>query len=75
MYMLLFFMYPFYKYYIDPDGTAYLTISNRYAVGDFANAVNAYWSPWSCWFTALLIKGGVMPIPASVIINSLGSPS
>ncbi len=73
MYMLLFFMYPFYKYYIDPDGTAYLTISNRYAVGDFANAVNAYWSPWSCWFTALLIKGGVMPIPASVIINSLGA--
>ncbi|MFI5196898.1 MAG: hypothetical protein ACHQD8_07390 [Chitinophagales bacterium] len=73
MYVLLFFIYPHYQYYIDPDGVSYLTISKRYAAGDFQKAVNGYWSPWSCWLTALLIKGGIEAIPASVIINTIGA--
>jgi hypothetical protein len=66
-------VYPHYQYYIDPDGTAYLTISRRYAEGDYFKAINGYWSPWSCWLTAILIKCGLQPIPASVIINTLGA--
>ena len=73
MCIVLFFIYPHYQYYIDPDGTAYLTISQRYANGDYARAINGYWSPWSCWLTALLIKGGLAAIPASVVINALGA--
>ena len=73
MYVVLFIIYPHYQYYIDPDGVAYLTISKRYAIGDFQKAVNGYWSPWSCWLTALLIKGGMEAITASVIINTLGA--
>jgi hypothetical protein len=73
MYGMLCAIYPYYQYYIDPDGTAYLTISKRYAAGDFLKAVNGYWSPWSCWLTAALIKVGVAAIPASVIINALGA--
>jgi positive regulator of sigma E activity len=73
MCVLLFIIYPHYQYYIDPDGTAYLTISQRYASGDYQTAINGYWSPWSCWLTALLIKQGLAAIPASVIINALGA--
>jgi len=71
--VLLHFIYPHYQYYIDPDGTAYLTISQRYANGDYLKAINGYWSPWSCWLTAMLIKTGIAAIPASVIINTTGA--
>ena len=70
---VVYFIYPHYQYYIDPDGTAYLTISRRYATGDYHKAINGYWSPWSCWLTALLIKTGLSAIPASVIINTTGA--
>src|SRR5258706_9200596 len=73
MWIVLYLVYPHYQYYIDPDGTAYLTISQRYANGDYARAINGYWSPWACWLTALLIKAGLAAIPASVVINALGA--
>jgi len=73
MCVLLFIVYPHYQYYVDPDGTAYLTISQRYANGDFQKAINGYWSPWSCWLTAGLINLGLQAIPASVIINATGA--
>lgn len=66
-------LYPFCSYYIDPDGTAYLTISQRYAAGDYSTAINGYWSPWSCWLTALLMKAGLSAVPASWAINALGA--
>jgi len=71
--MVLCFIYPHYQYYIDPDGTAYLTISQRYANGDYLKAINGYWSPWSCWLTAGVIKLGLHAIPASVTVNSIGA--
>ena len=73
MCVLLFIIYPNYQYYIDPDGTAYLTIAKRYAAGDYLKAINGYWSPWACWLSALLIKKGLMPMPASVIVNAAGA--
>ena len=69
----LFLVYPNYQYYIDPDGTAYLTIARRYASGDYLRAINGYWSPWSCWLSAILIKAGLMPVPASVVVNATGA--
>ena len=73
MYVVLLLIYPSYQYYIDPDGTAYLTIARRYATGDYARAINGYWSPWACWLTALLMKCGVAAIPASVVVNTAGA--
>jgi hypothetical protein len=73
MWVVLFIIYPHYQYYIDPDGTAYLTISKRYANGHIQRAINGYWSPWACWLTAGLIKLGLAAIPASVVINALGA--
>ena len=73
MWLVLWIVYPHYQYYVDPDGTAYLTISQRYANGDYFKAINGYWSPWSCWLTALLIKVGLQAIPASVVVNAVGA--
>jgi hypothetical protein len=73
MWAILFIIYPHYQYYIDPDGTAYLTIAKRYANGDLQRAINGYWSPCACWLTAGLIKLGLSAIPASVIVNALGA--
>jgi len=73
LWVVLFIIYPHYQYYIDPDGTAYLTISKRYANGDILRAINGYWSPWACWLTAALIRCGASVIPASVIVNTAGA--
>ena len=69
---VLFFIYPHYQYYVDPDDTAYLTISKRYASGDIQRAINGYWSPWACWLTAGLIRQGFEAILAGVIVNTVG---
>ena len=66
-------IYPFYQYYIDPDATAYLTVAKRYAAGDYVKAINGYWSPWSIWLTALLMKGGMASFKAAIIINAIGA--
>lgn len=71
--VLVFILFPFYRYYVDPDGTSYLTISSRYAAGDFSRAINGLWSPWACWLTALLIKLGWEAVAAGCIINTLGA--
>jgi hypothetical protein len=73
MVAILFIIYPRYQYYIDPDGTAYLAISKRYADGDFQRAINGLWSPWACWVTALFMNLGLPVIPASVVTNALGA--
>ena len=70
---LVFLAFPYYRYYVDPDGTSYLTISSRYAAGDYARAVNGLWSPWACWLTALLIKAGCGEVAAGCIVNTAGA--
>ncbi|OSZ81700.1 hypothetical protein CAP35_00070 [Chitinophagaceae bacterium IBVUCB1] len=71
--LLIVIYYPYCKYYIDPDATAYLTISQHYADGDWRYAINGYWSPWSCWLTALLIKMGTTAIGGAIIANSIAA--
>ena len=66
-------IYPYFQYYVDPDAVAYLTISKRYAAGDTWTAVNGYWSPWSCWLTALFIKQGLEAFKAAILVNAIGA--
>ncbi len=63
-------LYPYCRYYIDPDATAYFTIAKRYAAGDYARAVNGYWSPFSCWLVAIDINAGLNEFLAAVIVNT-----
>ena len=57
---------------IDPDGTSYLALAHRWATGDFARAVNGYWSPWSVWLTAGGLKLGWPETVAAVGQFALG---
>src|SRR5262245_66056250 len=40
------------RHLINPDGISYLDVASAYARGDFAEAVNAYWSPLYSWLLA-----------------------
>ena len=66
-------VYPYYQYYIDPDAVGYLTVAKRYASGDYERAINGYWSPWSCWLTALFIKQNIEPFKSAIIVNAAGA--
>lgn len=66
-------LYPYYRYYIDPDAVACLSVARRYAAGDYARAVNGYWSPLSCWLTALLIKWNIAEFRAAIIVNTFAA--
>lgn len=70
---IVYVIFPFYRFYIDTDATAYLAISQRYAAGDFFKAINGYWSPFACWMTAALIKAGYLPFTAAIIVNTIAA--
>jgi len=44
------------RFVINPDGNSYLDIASAYLRGDYANAVNAYWSPMFSWLIALVLR-------------------
>lgn len=71
--MLVAILYPYCQYYIDPDATAYFTIAKRYAVGDYAKAVNGYWSPFSCWLVAIGIKCSADAFVTAVAVNTVAA--
>lgn len=69
----VFLLYPYCQYYIDPDAIAYIAVAKHYAAGDMGKAVNGYWSPWSCWLTAIFIKVKFTPFAAAIIVNTIGA--
>lgn len=42
-------MFRFYKFWINPDGVAYLSIAEKYSHGNFGDALNGYWGPMISW--------------------------
>ncbi len=44
------------RFTINPDGNSYLDIASAYLRGDYANAVNAYWSPMYSWLIAIALR-------------------
>lgn len=66
-------LWPFYKYYIDPDAISYLILVKDYLAGNYHQAVNAFWSPMGCWLTVLWVRLTGWPLFASAIfVNALG---
>jgi hypothetical protein len=43
------------RFYISGDGNSYLDVASAYLRGDFANAINSYWSPFYSWLIALIL--------------------
>jgi hypothetical protein len=65
---LVWFLWRYFQYYIDPDAISYLNITRHYVDGDYAHAINAFWSPMGYWLTAMLVKATGWPLFASAII-------
>lgn len=59
---------PYYKYHINPDGVAYLSIAKKYAQGDWYYAINAVWSPLISWLASLFIYVGIEPLTSAKLI-------
>jgi len=56
-------LYRFNKFNLLPDSISYISIAQRYLRGDYANAINGYWSPLNIWLTAICVK--LMNMPAT----------
>ena len=61
--------YPLFKRMINVDTTSYLTIAQKYATGDFWNAINGYWSPMICWLLTPFLKAGLDPMFSFKLLN------
>jgi hypothetical protein len=60
---------------LNADGTSYISIAEKYARGDFRNAVNGYWGPLLSWLMAPLIALGVGSFAAArIVILAAGLP-
>jgi len=44
------------RFSLSPDGNSYLQIAGDYLRGDYATALNAYWSPMFSWLIAIGLK-------------------
>lgn len=72
LFCLLFYIsYPYYRYYIDPDAVAYLTMAKRAAEGESMRLINALWSPLHPTMVALCIKAGIDAVLAAHLTNGL----
>ncbi|MEO6720267.1 MAG: hypothetical protein ABIN67_07860 [Ferruginibacter sp.] len=72
LYILLFFLlFPWYQYVLDIDAISYIHVAQRYARGEYFNAVNGYWSPLISWILIPVVKTGYDPVMAAKYINGL----
>jgi hypothetical protein len=65
-----FLIYPVYRFMHGCDGMAYFSIARNFASGNYADAVNAYWSPLISWLPVLPFKAGFNELVSFRIINS-----
>jgi hypothetical protein len=61
----------YYRYRINPDGVSYISVAQKYAAGNFKQAVNGYWSPLFCWLLVPLLAIRIEPLLATKILNLL----
>lgn len=59
------------RHQINPDGVGYLSVAEKYLRGDFADAVNAYWSPLYSWLLVPLLAVGIEPLLATKVLGML----
>jgi hypothetical protein len=58
-----------YRYNVNPDGVSYITIAQKYAVGNFRDAINGCWGPMISWLMVPLLWLGVEPLLSIKILN------
>lgn len=55
------FLLRFFRYWINPDATSYISIAEKYIRGDVWHAVNAFWGPLVSWLLMPFIAFGASP--------------
>ena len=63
------FLIRFYRYEIDPDGISYISIAQKYARGEFSDAINACWGPLYSWLLVPFLSLGIDPLLAAKILG------
>ena len=70
VYSIVYFsVLPFYRYQINPDCVSYIAVAEKYAEGNFAQAVNIYWSPLISFFLIPFLLLKINALLAFKIIN------
>src|SRR5690606_31800021 len=57
------------RYQINPDGVGYISVAQKYLRGEWADAVNAYWSPLYSWLLVPLLAVGIEPLAATKVLG------
>ncbi|MCZ3367195.1 MULTISPECIES: hypothetical protein [Methanobacterium] len=52
----------YYQYQLNPDGLVYIKIAKIYLMGDYGNAISAYWSPLISWLLIPFLVYGINPV-------------
>ncbi|MGB9977785.1 hypothetical protein [Methanobacterium sp.] len=60
--ILTLFLLRYYQYPVNPDAISYICISQKYAAGDFSNAINGYWGPLFSWLMVPFVFFGSKPL-------------
>jgi hypothetical protein len=63
-------LHPYLGFRLDSDCTAYLSIAEHVASGDFSRSVNGLWSPLNGWLLVPFIKMGINSWEAAKCINA-----
>jgi hypothetical protein len=64
-------LYPWYQFVLDDDGIGYAMVTKRLAAGDYAHALNGYWSPLHSWIALPFYKAGLSLTAAFKFSNLL----
>lgn len=67
--ILSIFLFPFYKYQINPDGISYISIAQKYLLHDFGNAINGYWGPLLSWLLMPFLFIGLNSLIAAKLLS------
>lgn len=63
-------LFPHYKYFVDsPDALQYIVIAQKYSVGNFAGAINSFWSPLFSWLLSVFLLSGIEPFYLAKILQ------
>ncbi|HML06222.1 MAG TPA: hypothetical protein VK426_10650 [Methanobacterium sp.] len=60
-----------YYVYIGGDEISYINIAHGYAIGDFGDAINGYWSPLYSWLMAPFFLSGFTPLYGTLASKTL----
>lgn len=72
LYLLLgFYLLPWYQYRLNPDGISYISIAEKYARGDWSQAINGYWGPLYSILLSLLSFGIANPLISAKVLSLL----